>query len=645
MKMTTSAIAMLVAAAALPAAAKGANWNGPTKPTSAGASEEDYQWWRDARFGIFIHWGPGAFVNGNSVSWEHPPEGRPNWSELGYMADHKKSEELSVEEVEKYYKDYWNRGHKKGIPPKSKIYNSLYKIFNPVKFDADAIAQMAVDAGAGYVILTTKHHDGFCMWDSKYTDYDMMSTPFKRDICKELSDACHKRGIRVLWYYSKADMRDARYNAKNPKPYEDYLYNQIEELMTNYAPVEGIWWDGGHIATDNVRIFNMMNRIHPGALSNGRIGRIPYGVSFGCPEQKLGVFQINRPWETCAVVNGCSWIWNGGEDIKSVNTCLQILIGCAVGDGNLLLNFGPEPDGTITPAVKTAYLAMGRFLKKYGESIYKTRGGPYKPGHWGGATRRGKTVYLHITERWPVGALELPPLPAKVLSCEALTGGKPECIQTADKLVVKLDPKSQAVPDTIIKLTLDKDAMSIEPIATPKERTLVTNAKITSSSSVNPRNRRGAPEAVGVYSFESGEVGKEFGEVAEVEKIDIDHDASRKLAPKEEERLKRLIGKTARGHFWRFWKPKADDKKPWIEMDLGKPVTFSKLEVRELYGQVRGFELQAFIDGKWQVFYNGDTLDDLFVHFAKPMKAARVRLVILGNNGEVPSFVLFDLFE
>jgi alpha-L-fucosidase len=628
---------------AFTAMAKKANWNGDTPPTSTGASEKDYQWWRDARFGFFIHWGPGAFVHANSVSWERPTD-RPDWAQLGYMADHKKSDELSIEDVNKYYKQY-RSGGKNGIPSKSKIYNSLYKIFNPVKFNADEIAQMAVDAGAGYVVLTTKHHDGFCMWDSKYTDYDIMSTPFKRDICKELSDACHKRGIRVLWYYSKVDMHDARYDVKKPKPYEDYLYNQIEELMTKYAPVEGIWWDGGRLHTDNVRIFNMMNRIHPGTISNGRVGRIPYGISFGCPEQRMGAFLITRPWETCAVIGGCSWIWNGGNDVKSTKNCLQMLIGCVVGDGNLLLNFGPEPDGTIPPAVKKSYLGMGRFLKKYGKSIYKTRGGPYKPGRWGGSTRRGKTVYLHITERWPVGVLELPPLPCKVLSCEALTGGKPECTQSADKLVIKLDPKYHSVPDTIIKLTLDKDAMEIKPIPTPKERTLVTNAKVTASSSTNARCRRGAPEAVGVYSFESGEIKKEFGEVTKAEKIDIDHSAARKLSPEEEARIHKMIGKVHRGHFWRFWKPKAEDKKPWIELDLGEPVTFSKLEVRDLYGQVRGFELQAFENGEWRVFFKGEELNTMFLHLAKPVTAARVRLVILGNNGEVPSITLFDLFK
>jgi len=607
------------------------------------ASDKDYQWWREARFGMFVHWGPGAFVHANSLSWSKV-QGRPSWYELGWMADHTKADELSAEDVRKYYKDY-RSGGKKGVPPKTVIYNSLYKIFNPVKFDADAIAQMAKDAGAGYVILTTKHHDGFCLWDSAYTDYDMMSTPFKRDICKELAAACHKRGLKVLWYYSVVDMRDARYNVKNPKPYEDYMFNQVKELLTKYGDIEGMWWDGGKIKKDNVRLFKMMNTIHPGILTNGRIGKVPAGVSFGSPEQKLGSFQLDRPWETCAVINGTSWIWNGGEDIKSVDTCLQTLIGCVVGDGNLLLNFGPEPDGTITPKVREVYLGMGKFLKKYGESVYKTRGGPYKPGHWGGSTRRGKNIYLHITERWPGGVLELPALPAKVLSAEALTGGTPEVKQTKDKLVVKLDPKNHKIPDTIIKLTIDKDAMDIAPINTLRGLSLTTDAKVTASSSINRKCKRGAPETVVEYSFESGKIKKEYGEESDDSQIHINRDTGKKWDKAERARVKRLIGNNHRGHFWRYWAPKPDDKQPWIEVDLGQPKTFRKVGIRELYGQIRGFEIQAFVDGKWKTIYKGDTMDSLFVHLKEPVTAQRVRLVILGNNGEVPNIVTFDLFE
>ena len=607
-----------------------------------GATEKDYQWWREARFGIFVHWGPGAFVHRNSLSWQRPTGARPHYNELGYMADAKNTEDVPPEIFNGAYTNYC-KGKGGQIPPR--IYDNLYRIFNPVKFDADEVAQMAVDAGAGYVVLTTKHHDGFCMWDSKYTDYDMMSTPSKRDICKELSDACHKRGLRLLWYYSKVDYHDARHDVKNPKPYDDYFYNQIEELLTKYGSIEGMWWDGGKIKTDNVRLFKMMNKHHPGILTNGRVGKIPFGISFGSPEQKLGSFKMDRPWETCAVTHGSSWIWNGGENIKSVKACQQMIIGCAIGDGNLLLNYGPRPDGSIHPDIKAIYLGMGKYLKKYGESIYKTRGGPYKPGRWGGSTRRGKTVYLHVTQKWPIGVLKLPALPAKILSCKALTGGKPKFKQTDDSVEIRLAPGDHNDLDTIIVLTLDKDAMDIDPIDTLQGHTLTTDAKVTASSSVNPKSHRGSPETVVNHSFETGKLTKHFGEESDDNKIQIRSSGKRKYTKEEIERIKKQVGGNHRGHFWRFWMPKEGDEQPWIEVDLGAPERFSRVGITELFGKVRSYELQYY-DGKdWKTFYaQNSTIDNLSVHLAKPITAQRVRLLITKTSGKLPTIVMFDLF-
>ena len=611
------------------------------------ATDEDYQWWRDARFGMFIHWGPGAFVYSNALTWEKPKDRVPFY-ELGWAADHTKADELSIEDLKKYANaKAYNSAGRHGIPPKSTIYNSLYKIFNPTKFNADAIAQLAKDAGAGYVVLTTKHHDGFCMWDSKYTDYDMMSTPYKHDICGELAEACHKRGLRVLWYYSLVDFHEATHNTKDPDGYTDYLCNQIQELMTKYKPIEGIWWDGGKIKMDNPRIFKIMNTIHPGALSNARIGWIPSGISFACPEQHLGTFQNDRPWETCAVTTGSSWIWNGGKNIKSPTSCIQTLVGCAIGDGNLLLNLGPKPDGSIDPRVKKIYLSIGNFLKKNGESIYKTRGGPYLPGNWGGSTRRGNTIYLHITEDWPVGRLELPPLPAKIKSCTALGGGKVKCEQSDKGVVIKMKAEYQTYPDTIIKLTMDRDIMDMPLIKTLKNpNSLTTDSKVTASSSVNPTMFRGSPETVILHSFESGKVHKEFGEVGSGEEsIYINRNTGKHWTKDEIAKTYKKISHNHRGHFWRYWKPKNNDKQPWLEVDLGAPKTFSKISIRELFGQVRLFEIQIFKNGEWVPVYKGKNLDNLYVHLKKPVTAQRVRLLILETSGEAPSISWFDLFE
>ena len=612
------------------------------KSREVGATEADYKWWRDVRFGIFVHWGPGAFVHRNSLSWERPPEGRPPYSELGYMADAKNIDEIPPEIHNEEYKKY-NSGKGGRIPPH--IYENLYRIFDPTKFDAEEVAQMAVDAGAGYVVFTTKHHDGFCMWDSMYTDYDMMSTRSKRDICKELSDACHKVGLRLLWYYSKADYHDKRYDIKNPKPYDDYLYNQIEELMTKYGPIEGIWWDGGNIEIDNLRLFKMMNRLHPGALTNGRIGKVPFGISFGSPEQKLGSFNMDRPWETCAVMQS-SWIWDGGKDVKSLHTCLQTLIGCAIGDGNLLLNYGPAPDGAIHPEVKANYLGMGKWLKQYGESIYRTRGGPYKPGRWGGSTRRDNIVYLHVTQKWPTGVLTLPTIPAKILSCRSLTGGTPRIEQSANSLEIHLDPEDHAALDTIFELKLNSNAMEVKPIETLRGHTLTTDAKVIASSSVNPKSKRGAPETVVYYSFETGELTRYFGEESDSDKVDVHSTSKRRYSEEELEQIRKLIGANHRGHFWRYWMPKEGDERPWIEVDLGGPESFEGVGITELFGKVRAYEIQYF-DGKdWTTFFSDNgTIDNLIVHLAESITAQRVRLLVTKTNGQLPTIVAFDLFD
>ena len=206
-----------------------------------GPAPENYDWWREARFGIFIHWGPSSLLDLGAGSWDRDE----NDKKLG------KNETLedAPEAIEDgSYLEY--KALAKGRVPQ-KVYDNLYHIFNPTGFDAEEWAEVFEQTGTKYVTLVTKHHDGFCMFDSKYTDYDIMNTPFARDIAGELYEACSKRGIRVMWYYSLADWYDPRYDVNDPKPYEDYLCNQISELCSNYGDdILGIWWDGGEIKID-----------------------------------------------------------------------------------------------------------------------------------------------------------------------------------------------------------------------------------------------------------------------------------------------------------------------------------------------------------------------------------------------------------
>ena len=225
--------------------------------------ESNYQWWREARFGIFIHWNTSSVLHLGEGSWS-----RKNPTEQGHDYHKKGLNRMQKDPpaaiVEGSYRKYMGKG---GIP--MEVYDNLYHVFDPKEFDADEWARTFKEAGAGYIVFTTKHHDGFCMFDSKYTDYKITNTPFGRDVCKELSDACHKHGIKVIWYYSKCDWFDPRHDVKTPEPYAEYLTNQVRELLTNYGPVAGIWWDQGEITIPTRPLFDMILTLQPGRSATG----------------------------------------------------------------------------------------------------------------------------------------------------------------------------------------------------------------------------------------------------------------------------------------------------------------------------------------------------------------------------------------
>ena len=216
--------------------------NVQTIPAATG-NDAKLQWFRDAKFGLFIHWGPVS-LNGTEISW----------SRIGHPHDLHGFETVPADK-----------------------YDQLYKSFNPVKFDADRWMKMAKDAGFKYVVFVTKHHDGFCMWPSKETDYTIANTPFKRDICKEIADAAHKYGLRLGWYYSTRDWTNPDYMSGDNKKYNDYYEAQIGELLSNYGKVNIVWFD--HVAGNwhNYtfdRLFNKMYTLQSeNLLINNRAAR------------------------------------------------------------------------------------------------------------------------------------------------------------------------------------------------------------------------------------------------------------------------------------------------------------------------------------------------------------------------------------
>ena len=414
----------------------------PSLKTDAAALKR----WQEMRFGMFIHWGPVS-LTGQEIGWT------------------------------------------RGEPTPIKEYDNLYTKFNPTKFDADQWVAIAKAAGMKYIVLTTKHHDGFCLWNTQLTDYNITKGPFQRDVVKELAEACKKQGVAFGTYYSICDWRHPDYplgspagKAAKPAPnmdrYVQYLKGQLKELLTNYGPLTVMWFDGEwekpwtHERGKDLAAF--LYGLQPSLIVNNRVGKNREGMEgtsvgdeilgdYDTPEQTIGGFNITRPWESCMTI--CQqWSWKPDDKMKTLPECLQTLILTAGGDGNLLFNVGPMPTGEIESRQVERLKEMGAWLAKYGRSIYETRGGPYKPVKHMACTRNGDTVYLHILA-WPKEVLKLPALPAKIVASSLLTGGQVRVSQTDAGLEISVPKSDRQAVDTIVVLQLDKPAMEIAPIA------------------------------------------------------------------------------------------------------------------------------------------------------------------------------------
>jgi alpha-L-fucosidase len=420
---------------------------------AAGAppAAERLAWWREARFGLFIHWGPVS-LKGTEIGWSRGGERR------GYGSH---GTEVPVE-----------------------VYDNLYKQFNPTSFNADAWVATAKAAGMKYLVFTSRHHDGFSEFDTQADDYKINSpdSPFRRDVVKELADACHRAGLRFGLYYSQPNWHHPDAFTDRHTNYQAFLKTQVRELLTNYGQVDILWFDGlGKTAKDyDGEALNTLARtLQPRILINNRDG---LAEDFDTPEQEIGKFQYDRPWESCITI--CDqWAWKPDDQMKTLQQCLERLIRCAGGDGNLLFNVGPMPDGRIEPRQVERLKEMGDWLGKYGETIYGTRGGPWKPTKSLASTRKGSTIYLHLLG-WNGKPITLPNIPRKIVSSTALTGGTARVQQAARKTSIRVDsaaahppdrgaellrppqarPANQPLIDTIVKLELDGSALDLAPL-------------------------------------------------------------------------------------------------------------------------------------------------------------------------------------
>lgn len=408
------------------------------------------EWFSNARYGLFIHWGP--FSIPGSGEWVM------------------NNRNIQVKE-----------------------YTRLMNFFNPIKFDAARWVSMTKNSGMKYITLITRHHDGFSLWDTKYSDFNIMNTPYKKDIVRMLADECHKQGIKLFLYYSLLDWRreDYSYWTGNTghgtgrvvhgkwDDYIQFMKNQLTELLSNYGEIAGIWFDGYWDQLDNDNhdnptprvdwhfreIYDLIHKLQPQCLvgNNHHITPLP-GEDFQMFEKDLpggnttgfgGASVSSLPLETCETINN-SWGFNITDDKhKSEKELIHYLVKAAGNNANFLLNIGPMPDGDIQPEFIDRLKSIGNWLKQHGESIYATKGNIIPSQDWGVLTTKNNLIYAHILKRPSQSYIFIPITQQKINSATLFTNNKNlKFKQEPEGVFVYTDGIAWDDTDTVIQLRI-----------------------------------------------------------------------------------------------------------------------------------------------------------------------------------------------
>lgn len=387
----------------------------------------EIQWWQDARFGMFIHWGVYSIP------------GRGEW--LMYQ------EHVPFPE-----------------------YSKLADQFNPQKYNPREWVEIAKDAGMKYVVLTTRHHDGFCLFDSKVSDFTALKTGAKRDLIKEFADACHETGMRMGFYYSLQDWhfpgvlpQGSPVNAKTMKLLADQARDQVRELLTNYGTVDVLWFDGltvdGPDGWRSKELLEMARKLQPEILINDRSG-LP--GDFATPEN--AVTAQSRPWESCFCMNRTWGYAPFDQNYKPVNEILRLLASCASQNGNFLLNVSPDGEGTLPTEQVEILKNIGKWMKLNGKAIYSAGPSPIVAPNLGMTSRVKDKVYLLI-QRWPGSTVPFAWCGSKVKSaCLLATGQMAKVEQKGDRVWLHDLPGQPADPYlNVIELTFEGEPKESVP--------------------------------------------------------------------------------------------------------------------------------------------------------------------------------------
>lgn len=430
------------------------------------ASQKDLQWFEDAKYGMFIHFGLSTFVN-KELSW-------------GTVGDKKLPDKyLANENI--YPREEWTS------------WADSLKLEN---FSKKELAKIIKESGVKYLVVVAKHHEGFHLWDTQYSNFKSTNSPYNKDFVREVVDACHSAGIKVGIYYSQRDWYHPDYEPVDPetveqiaspplyrakegktvkmgachRKYIDYQFDVVRELCTNYGKIDVFWfdavyWGGMYTADmwDAERLTRMIRRLQPGILINNRAS-LP--GDFDTPEQRIGIFQNHRPWESCMCL--CeTWSYSPSA-VKSPLTVFQKLQSTAVRGGNLLLSWGMKWDGSWDEKQKNTFVQVGDFLKRYRHSIYNTHGGPWLPDVWGGTTFKNNKIYVHIVKETENKNIFLPKLAGfRVVKSEDMSGHGLALREVPGGYAIDTKVLGKIESPVIMELTVDK-LLTVADVESPE---------------------------------------------------------------------------------------------------------------------------------------------------------------------------------
>ena len=397
------------------------------------------EWFEQARFGTFIHWGIYSLLGDGEWVMQNDHFTGPQYEQLAAQ-------------------------------------------FDPVKYDPTQWVTLAKQAGMRYIVVTSRHHDGFSMFATKQNKYNVVdATPYGKDVLRQLADECHRQGIKLFVYYSQLDWHHADYypwgwsGRWDGRPaggqwqrYLDFMNAQLTELLTNYGEIGGVWFDGMWDKPDAdwqlPRTYALIHQLQPGTLIVSNHHKLPF------PGEDYQTFEKDLPGANTAGWNSSpisqlpletndtmypsgSWGFKLRDlQPKTLNDLVQYLVRAAGNNANFLLNVGPMPNGEIQPAFADRLREIGAWLKTYGDSIYGTTGGPVKPGGWGVTTQRGSIVYVHVLDP-TLTVLALPGIAKPVQDARLLNGGAKVSVATsASSVVLQLPPRAKNEIDQVVVL-------------------------------------------------------------------------------------------------------------------------------------------------------------------------------------------------